>query len=72
MAAAGSTLYESCLFGVPSLLIILADNQVPIATAAHDAGVARNLGWHHALRVDHLARMIEARSVSTIMRHLVS
>jgi UDP-2,4-diacetamido-2,4,6-trideoxy-beta-L-altropyranose hydrolase len=59
VAAAGSTLYELCLFGVPSLLVILADNQVPVATAAHDAGVARNLGWHHALRAEQLARVID-------------
>lgn len=63
VAAAGTTLYELCLFGVPSLLIILADNQVPVATAAHDAGVARNLGWHHALRAEPLARAIEACTI---------
>lgn len=35
--------------GLPSLLIVLAENQRASAGKLHETGASKNLGWHHAL-----------------------
>lgn len=40
IGAAGSTAWERCCMGLPTLLLVLADNQLPGATALEQAGAA--------------------------------
>ena len=54
ISAGGSTGWELAFMGVPSLVLIMSDNQVPIAEGLDAEGVARNLGWHDRLREDEL------------------
>lgn len=44
VSAAGSTLYELCACGVPTITYVLADNQLPGATAFSDLGIMINAG----------------------------
>ena len=44
ISAAGTAAWEMAFMGLPSLLVVLADNQAPIATALVDAGAALCLG----------------------------
>jgi len=44
IGAAGSTSWERCSLGLPTLLLVLADNQRPGATALAKSGAARLLG----------------------------
>jgi spore coat polysaccharide biosynthesis predicted glycosyltransferase SpsG len=44
LAAAGSTLWELCLFGVPAVVFTVAPNQVPLAAAMVGAGLALDGG----------------------------
>lgn len=44
IGAAGSTSWERCCLGLPTLMLVLADNQQPIAEALHNAGAALYLG----------------------------
>lgn len=60
VTAAGSTTYELCCMGVPSLVVVLADNQQPVARSLGQAGAAVELGWHHALTADAVATAIVA------------
>ena len=46
IAAAGSTLYELGALGVPTLGVILADNQQAVAGEMHKNGCIINIGWH--------------------------
>jgi UDP-2,4-diacetamido-2,4,6-trideoxy-beta-L-altropyranose hydrolase len=46
VTGAGSTCWEAAFMGLPSLLLVLAENQVAVATSLSSAGVAMNLGWH--------------------------
>jgi UDP-2,4-diacetamido-2,4,6-trideoxy-beta-L-altropyranose hydrolase len=63
VAAGGTTSWERALFGLPGLVIILADNQRPVAEALDKEGLAGNLGWHGELSVSALAEAIrELRS----------
>ena len=45
ITAAGSTCWEIAFMGVPSINIILSDNQERIARELDQAGAARSLGW---------------------------
>lgn len=44
VSAAGSTTWELCCLGVPTVLVSLADNQDPIAATLDEAGVALSAG----------------------------
>lgn len=44
IGAAGSTSWERCCLGLPTLMLVLAENQRPIAESLHDAGAAVTLG----------------------------
>jgi len=46
IAAGGSTVWELAFMGLPSLVLILADNQRPVANRLDSLGVSVNLGSH--------------------------
>ena len=46
IAGGGSTTWELAFMGVPSIVIILAENQDLIAKSVWRAGIGRLLGWH--------------------------
>lgn len=50
IGAGGSSNWERCALGVPALVVILAENQAPIAHALGHAGVVYNLGWGRNLQ----------------------
>ena len=45
ISAAGSTLYELGSLGIPTLGVILVDNQMEVAEEMHENGYILNLGW---------------------------
>jgi len=55
VGAAGSTSFERCCLGLPSLVVVVADNQKQIAAALVAAGAAVSLGEKAALRDDDVA-----------------
>lgn len=50
IGAGGSSNWERCALGVPALVVILAENQAPIAQALDRAGIVFNLGWGRDLQ----------------------
>jgi len=74
IGGAGSTSWERCCLGLPSLLVVMADNQVEAAHAMDKQGVAINLGRYEEPRFkeslqlallrlsnrEHLSSMIDA------------
>jgi UDP-2,4-diacetamido-2,4,6-trideoxy-beta-L-altropyranose hydrolase len=58
VSAAGSTCWELAYMRVPSLLLVIADNQEPSARAADAAGMAVNLGWAEHLTPSLLAERL--------------
>ena len=55
VTAAGSTSWELACLGLPALVGVLAENQVPIAEQVELHGTAKNLGWYRDLSVDRIA-----------------
>lgn len=47
IGAAGSTSWERCCLGLPTALLVLADNQLPSARALSEAGAVRLVGGPH-------------------------
>ncbi len=49
IGAAGGSAWERCCLGLPSLLVVMADNQRPGAEALKRAGASLSLGWPEAI-----------------------
>jgi RimJ/RimL family protein N-acetyltransferase len=49
IAAGGSTNWELALLGVPTIILVLAENQRPIAEHLQEQDIAINLGWHYEI-----------------------
>ena len=62
IGAAGSTSWERCCLGLPSLIVITADNQGKIAEELNRYGAAWALGWHE----DVTSRKIAATTESIV------
>ena len=75
----GTTSYETAFLGLPSLIVIIAENQVQVAERLAEIGTATNLGWHHNLSCACIQKKIEdlrincktREAMSLIGRHLV-
>ena len=46
IGASGTSTWERCCIGLPSIVMVLADNQKEIAEELEREGVVVNLGWH--------------------------
>jgi UDP-2,4-diacetamido-2,4,6-trideoxy-beta-L-altropyranose hydrolase len=60
ISAGGSTNWELAFLGLPTLAIIVADNQRPIAEALHAQGIVHNLGWYTKLSPATIAQSLTA------------
>jgi RimJ/RimL family protein N-acetyltransferase len=58
ISAAGSTTLELAFMGVPMLLVVLADNQAPVAERMAALGAARSLGRAESLTAPEMAQAI--------------
>lgn len=68
IGAGGSTTWELAFMGLPSLVLVLADNQRAIAEKLGEMGVAVNLGWHEYVSVAEIAQAMKQLLVSSGMR----
>jgi len=59
VSAGGSTCWELAFFGVPFLVVILAQNQEKIAFDLQKNHVAQNLGWANAIQLEDITTAME-------------
>jgi len=59
IAAGGSTSWELAFMGLPSLLIILAENQRAVSHKLEESGTSINLGWHDETKVGTISKVAE-------------
>jgi len=64
ISAAGTAAWEMAFMGLPSLLIVLAENQERIASALSDAGAALNLGRAQDLRSEDIRDRLNSVTAS--------
>lgn len=74
IAAGGSTSWELCFMGLPTLMVILADNQEEIVQGLEQVGIVINLGWHTLLNaqtvVQRVTDLLQNLSLQTQMSQL--
>lgn len=59
VSASGSSSWELCFMGVPTLLIVLAENQRPIAKGLANQRAIIDMGWHRSLQPMHIAQSLQ-------------
>ncbi len=59
ISAGGSTCWELAFMGLPSMLLILAENQRAIASELARQGVIINLGWHQDVAIEQIALALQ-------------
>jgi UDP-2,4-diacetamido-2,4,6-trideoxy-beta-L-altropyranose hydrolase len=72
IAAAGMTSWELAFMGLPSLMIVLADNQVAIAAALEREGVSVNLGAHTEVSSAKIAGVLQTLLADSSLRKAMS
>lgn len=60
IAAGGTTCWELAFLGVPSLLLVLAENQQAVAATLQEQGIAWNLGWHQTVTLEKITASLAA------------
>jgi UDP-2,4-diacetamido-2,4,6-trideoxy-beta-L-altropyranose hydrolase len=60
IGAGGTTTWERCYMGLPSLTIVVADNQIETTQAVAKVGATINLGWHEEVTAASLAKNLTA------------
>jgi UDP-2,4-diacetamido-2,4,6-trideoxy-beta-L-altropyranose hydrolase len=59
VSAGGSTCWELAFMGLPTLIIILSDNQRIVAEGLEEAGTAVNLGWYKHISQSDIRKALE-------------
>jgi UDP-2,4-diacetamido-2,4,6-trideoxy-beta-L-altropyranose hydrolase len=72
ISAAGSTCWELCLLGLPSILLDVADNQIPIAIEMERRGCAFYAGHGNIVSPHELAHRLESLLASSEVRESMS
>jgi spore coat polysaccharide biosynthesis predicted glycosyltransferase SpsG len=68
ISAGGTTCWELAFMGLPSILLILAENQRAIAEKLATLNLAVNLGWHQDVQSQNIADTLSALVQSTEQR----
>ena len=66
IGAGGTATWERCALGLPAVVTILAENQVPIAEALHATGALRLLGRHDSVSPADYASALDALDASAL------
>lgn len=69
IGAASSASWERACVGLPTITIVLAENQDRVADALAREGAAINLGWHHGVTVEQITEAV--RELQTSPERLV-
>jgi len=68
----GTTSYETAFMGLPSLIVAIAENQIPVAGKMAEIGAALNLGWHTDLNCEDIKMAFRALAGSRTSRDSLS
>lgn len=71
VSAAGSTCWELLCFGVPTLVVIVAENQERIARSLQERGLAINLGWYNEWDSGRVAEQVKSLFANVEQRRLM-
>ena len=64
VSSSGTTLWELCCMGLPTITLVIAENQRPAAVALAQAGVTVNLGWHEDVSAAEISEAVRTLCLS--------
>lgn len=59
IGAPGSMTWERCCLGLPTIAIVIADNQIPISKTLSQVHVIDNLGWYDTVTISMIQERIQ-------------
>ena len=68
VTAAGSACWELAFMGLPVLIVVLAENQLPVAEKVDAKGVGINMGWNKTVKIDQIVLTLETAMNNKEMR----
>lgn len=72
VTAGGSTCWDMAFLGLPSLIIVLADNQLFVAEKLDALGAAINLGWYSSISLRLITDAVDNLLMSCDLRQTLS
>ncbi|WP_283410403.1 PseG/SpsG family protein [Anoxynatronum buryatiense] len=72
ISAGGGTVYELAAWGVPTLALVLAENQEPFVNAMEKRGLVRSLGGHKRLDSQYYQKMLLSATEDLLWRQTSS
>jgi len=72
ISAGGSTCWELVFMGLPAIILVLAENQRPVARGLEAAGAAINLGWHTDLTFTDIGQALNQMLVAPDRRAAIA
>lgn len=72
IGASGTSTWERCCVGLPSIVMVLADNQKEIAEELEREGVVVNLGWHENVTEKDIKFAVESLLKDLEKRKMIS
>jgi UDP-2,4-diacetamido-2,4,6-trideoxy-beta-L-altropyranose hydrolase len=60
IGASGTTTWERCCVGLPSIVLALAENQIDISESLDKRGIVINLGWYENVRASDIKDAVES------------
>lgn len=58
VSAGGSTCWELAFMGLPSVVVVLAENQIGTAQGLDEVGAVLNLGWYERISVEQIRKAL--------------
>jgi UDP-2,4-diacetamido-2,4,6-trideoxy-beta-L-altropyranose hydrolase len=68
VGAGGTTTWERCCLGLPTVIVAVAENQIPIAQSVDRFGAATFLGHSSAVSIDDVREAVERMAGDSAMR----
>lgn len=72
LGAGGSTTWERCCLGLPTLAVIIAENQAEMTQTAALHGLQWNMGWHHEISAQSIASKLQEIMTDSESHHRIS
>jgi len=72
VSGGGSTVWELAYMGLPTVVIVLAQNQAQTAAGLSEARLMLSAGWHEAVSPSHLATILHELACDASKRALLS
>src|SRR3972149_9275423 len=69
IGAGGTSTWERCCIGLPSIVIVLAENQKDISETLGEMGIVKNIGWYENVSETDIKNAVKELIEDPVIRH---